>query len=64
MGKLYLMTTIADRKTAKKYSDLYWEIGQHVTFVTLGAGTASGDILDYLGMENTEKAVHLLHHIS
>ncbi len=57
MGKLYLMTTIADRKTAKKYSDLYWEIGQHVTFVTLGAGTASSDILDYLGMENTEKAV-------
>ena len=57
MGKLYLMTTIVDRKAAKKYSELYWESGQHVAFVTLGFGTASNDILDYLGMENTEKAV-------
>lgn len=57
MGKLYLMTTIVDRKAAKKYSELYWESGQHVAFVTLGAGTAASDILDYLGMENTEKAV-------
>ena len=53
MGKLYLMTTIVDRKAAKKYSELYWESGQHVAFVTLGFGTASNDILDYLGMENT-----------
>ena len=26
-------------------------------FITLGQGTASGDILDYLGLESTEKAV-------
>ena len=26
-------------------------------FITLGRGTASGDILDYLGLESTEKAV-------
>lgn len=57
MGKLYLMTTIVDRKMAKKYSELYWDSGQHVTFVALGSGTAASDILNYLGLENTEKAV-------
>lgn len=57
MGNLYLMTTIVDRKVAKKYSELYKENEQHVMFVTLGAGTAANEVLDYLGLENTEKAV-------
>jgi len=57
MGKLYLMTTIVDRKNAGKYSELYKDSGQHVTFVTLGFGTAASEILNYLGLENTEKAV-------
>ena len=51
------MTTIVDRKVAKKYSELYKENEQHVMFVTLGSGTAANEILDYLGLENTEKAV-------
>ena len=42
---------------AKKYSELYKENEQHVMFVTLGSGTAANEILDYLGLENTEKAV-------
>lgn len=57
MGNLFLMTTIVDRKMAKKYSELYKENEQHVMFVTLGSGTAANEILDYLGLENTEKAV-------
>ena len=57
MGNLFLMTTIVDRKVAKKYSELYKENAQHVMFVTLGSGTAANEILDYLGLENTEKAV-------
>lgn len=57
MGNLFLMTTIVDRKVAKKYSELYKENEQHVMFVTLGSGTAANEILDYLGLENTEKAV-------
>ena len=32
MGKLYLMTTIVDRKTARKYQELYRESGQNVMF--------------------------------
>lgn len=57
MGKLCMMTTIVSRKQFKKYLRLYQEEQLQVMFVTLGAGTASGDILDYLGLESTEKAV-------
>ena len=57
IGSLYLMTTIVDRKVARKYVDLYEENNLHVMYLSLGFGTASNDILDYLGLESTEKAV-------
>lgn len=57
MGNLYLMTTIVDRKIANKYIDLYRENNLHVAFLTLGMGTAANEILDYLGLDNPEKAV-------
>ena len=57
MGKLYLTTTIVDRKNGVKYEKLYKESGIDVTFTALGAGTARGDMLDYLGLESTEKTV-------
>lgn len=57
MSKLYLMTTIINRNLAKKFLKLYDEEGLQVMLFTLGAGTASGDVLDYLGLETTEKAV-------
>ena len=57
MGKLYLTTTIVDRKNGMKYAKLYKESGLAVTFMTLGAGTAGSDVLDYLGLEATEKTV-------
>ena len=57
MGSLYLMTTIVDRKIANKYVDLYKENDLNVMLLTLGLGTASNDILDYLGLDNPEKAV-------
>lgn len=57
MGSLYWMTTIVDRKIAKKYIDLYNEAGKTVLFVTLGMGTASSEVLDYLGLDSAEKAV-------
>ena len=57
MGKLYLTTTIVDRKNGSKYAKLYKESGQAVTFMALGAGTAASDVLDYLGLEATEKTV-------
>lgn len=57
MGNLFLMTTITDRKIADKYFSLFRENGLHVIFGTLGTGTATSDILDYLGLEKNEKAV-------
>ena len=57
MGNIYLMTTIVDRKIVKKYLDLYHEHSLHVMFLTLGYGTASNEILDYLGLDSIEKAV-------
>lgn len=57
MGSLYWMTTIVDRKIAKKYVELYNETGKTVLFVTLGTGTASSEVMDYLGLDSSEKAV-------
>lgn len=57
MGKLCLMTTIINRNQSKKYLNLYKEENIQVMFLTLGKGTASGAVLDYLGLEATEKAV-------
>ncbi len=51
------MTTITDRKNAKKYLELYQENNHHVAFLSLGFGTATNEILDYLGLESPEKAV-------
>lgn len=57
MGNLYLMTTIIDRKAVNKYRDLYLENDLHVMYLTLGYGTVSSEILDYLGLDSKEKAV-------
>lgn len=57
MSRLYIMITITDRKTAKRFSDFYSEQGLEVSFSTLGHGTAASEILDYFGLENNEKAV-------
>lgn len=57
MSELYLMTTIVDRKVGKKYQELYKQNEQHVMFASLGQGTASSEVLDYLGLEGAEKIV-------
>lgn len=57
MGKLYFMTTIVDRKIVKKYLDLYKENNKNVMFLTLGVGTATNEMLDYLGLDVNEKAI-------
>ena len=57
MGKLYVMVTIVDRKVGKKYLELYKKNEQYVSFASLASGTASSDILDYLGLDAAEKLV-------
>ncbi len=57
IGNLYLMTTIVDRKVLTKYEEVYEENNLHVMYLTLGYGTATNEVLDYLGLESSEKAV-------
>ena len=57
MGNLYLMTTVVDRKIGKKYLNVFQENQQQVLFLAFGTGTASSEILDYLGLEHAEKTV-------
>ena len=59
MSELYLMVTITERTAVKKFHTLYGHHGADVAFITVGNGTAVSDTLDYLGLEETEKAVML-----
>lgn len=57
MSEVYMMVTVTNRSRVEKFLSLYKEKQLSVMMVTLGAGTASGDMLDYLGLEVSEKAV-------
>ena len=57
MGNICLMTTIVDRKIIEKYLSLYRANDLHIMYVTLGYGTATNEVMDYLGLDSTEKAV-------
>ncbi len=57
MNELYLMVTIAPRTSARQYLELFAAHGVTVTLSVLGAGTAGNELLDYFGLEKTEKVV-------
>jgi nitrogen regulatory protein PII len=57
MSELYVMTTITGRNLAKRFSGLYEKFDLTASVATLGIGTASSDVLDYLGLGGSEKAV-------
>ena len=57
MGSLNLVTTIVDRKIINRYMEVYQDNDLHVAFLALGYGTASNEMLDYLGLESNQKAV-------
>ncbi len=57
MNELYLMVTIAPRTSARQYLELFAAHGVTVTLSALGAGTAGNELLDYFGLEKTEKVV-------
>lgn len=59
MGELYLAVTITDRNMASKFLHLYKEHHVELSLITLGKGTANSDVLDYLGLYASEKAVIL-----
>lgn len=59
MSELYLMVTITERTSIKMFQSLYHQHGVDISFITVGNGTAVSETLDYLGLEETEKAVIL-----
>lgn len=59
MSRLFCMLTITDRKQVPQFLEFYKQRQVEVGTVTLGKGTASSEMLDYLGLEAAEKAVIL-----
>lgn len=57
MNELYLMVAITERARARQLLELFAAHGVTVTLSTLGAGTARSELLDYFGLEKTEKVV-------
>lgn len=59
MSKVYMMVTITNRVVGSEILPFYKEHEQDVILSTLGAGTANSEVLDYFGLEATEKTVTL-----
>ena len=59
MSELSMMITVTDRSREGKLRKMYEENGATVSFVTLGRGTATSQVLDMFGLENAEKAIIL-----
>lgn len=57
MSELSMMVTITTRKLTQKFINFYNEMDLPVSFITLGNGTASSEILDYFGLDGSEKSV-------
>ncbi len=58
MNEIYMLGIITNRGMREKFLAFFKENNVHVTFASLGIGTASSAILDYLGMETTEKVIY------
>lgn len=59
MGGLYMMAVITNRNMKDRFKSFFEENGQAVFFETPGRGTASSEVVDYFGLEATEKMVYL-----
>lgn len=57
MSELYLMAAIINRQHTKDFAQFYSENSVEVNLITLGNGTARSEMLDYFGLEETEKSV-------
>ena len=57
MSELHMMVTITDRNQTKRFTNFYSELGLDISFITVGNGTAASEILDYFGLDGSEKSV-------
>jgi len=63
MSELYMLATITSRNLTKHFTSFYEEMNLPVSFITVGYGTASSEILDYFGLDGSEKSV-LFHFVT
>lgn len=59
MSKLSMMVTITNRNMKNRFQEFYRENEQSTVFWVLGKGTADSAILDYFGLEASEKLISL-----
>ena len=57
MSRLYMMVTVTNRSMKQKFQNFFTTHGSQVFFSALGRGTANSAVLDYLGLEASEKLV-------
>lgn len=55
--KLHMLFIIVDRKKGSKITDLLDDKGLHFHLIFLGRGTANSDVLEYLGLGESEKDI-------
>ena len=59
MSEINMLMTVTKRSVGRRLLACYEEIGLSSTLCTLAQGTATSEILDYIGLEVTEKIVTL-----
>lgn len=57
MSEIYMLVTITSRNMTRKFIDFYKHKGLDVSVVSVGMGTAASEILDYFGLDGTEKGI-------
>ncbi len=57
MSELYMMTAIITRNRTREFAAFYDRHHVPVNFIPLGNGTATNELMDYFGLDGTEKAV-------
>ena len=59
MGGVDLLIAVTDRSRSEAFADWFQEQGATLVLTALGKGTATTEVLDYLGLDGSEKAVML-----
>ena len=57
MSELYMMVTISDRNSIRRFLSFYKDFGISVVLTTMGRGTAASEIFSSFGLEAAEKAL-------
>lgn len=57
MSRLYMMVSVTNRNMKQKFQEFFKVYDHSVVFSTLARGTANSAVLDYFGLEATEKIV-------